>query len=128
MGSHKTKNPQNIASGLGYGGLALAKGVFNGITGIVYEPYKGTKSEGVKGTFKGIGRGLLGVVAKPTGGVVGFVGCTVQGTINTPGSIAKAANKNNKKNSGASAASHQGDDEESKGIDYKTGGPALGGD
>jgi hypothetical protein len=40
--------------------------------------------------IKGLGRGLLGVVAKPIGGVAGFVQCTVQGVVNTPGSIEKA--------------------------------------
>jgi len=38
------KNPKNIASGLGYGGLAFLKGIFNGVTGIVTEPYKGAKA------------------------------------------------------------------------------------
>ena len=87
VSDHKTKNPKHIASGLGYGGVAFAKGFFDGITGVVYEPYKGGKKDGFKGTMKGFGRGLLGVVAKPAAGTVGLVGCTVEGTINTPYTI-----------------------------------------
>ena len=74
---HKTKNPKNVVSGLGYGGLALGKGILEGISGILVEPVKGGMKQGAKGVFKGMGRGLIGVVAKPTAGVVGLVGCTV---------------------------------------------------
>lgn len=68
-----TKNPSNVITGLGYGGYAILKGVFDGVTGIVIEPIKGGKDDGFTGVAKGIGRGLLGVVAKPIGGVAGFV-------------------------------------------------------
>ena len=73
----KHKNPKNLASGIGYGGMAFATGLFRGLTGIVYEPYKGARKKGVKGFGVGIGKGLVGVVAKPVGGTVGLVGCTV---------------------------------------------------
>lgn len=69
----KTKNPSNVITGLGYGGFAILKGVFDGVTGIVVEPIKGGNQDGISGVAKGIGRGLLGVVAKPIGGVAGFV-------------------------------------------------------
>lgn len=36
-----TKNPSNIVTGLGYGGFAILKGVFDGVTGIIVEPIKG---------------------------------------------------------------------------------------
>lgn len=93
----KMKNPKNLASGLGYGTLSLAKGVALGIGGIVYEPFQGAKKGGLKGFGVGIGKGLIGVVAQPTAGVVGFVGHTVQGTVNTPGTIAKAVKGSKKK-------------------------------
>ena len=89
----KHKNPKNLASGVGYGGMAFAKGLFRGITGIVYEPYKGAKKSGVKGFGVGMGKGLVGVVAKPVGGTVGLVGCTVQGAVSTPSTIKKAVTK-----------------------------------
>lgn len=92
------KNPKNIISGVGYGGLALMKGIFNGVTGLVTEPYKGAKSKGAKGAAVGVGRGLMGLVAKPVAGTVGLVGCTVQGAISTPGTIKHAVTKKDKSN------------------------------
>lgn len=67
--------------------------------------------------MKGIGRGLIGVVAKPTAGVVGMVGCTVQGTINTPGTIAKAVKKDKKKSEDGTTYVDVSDEEEKKGDD-----------
>lgn len=49
------------------------KGAFEGVTGIFTEPVKGGMDDGAKGVAKGIGRGLIGVVTKPIGGVAGFV-------------------------------------------------------
>ena len=95
----KHKNPKNFMSGIGYGSLAFAKGIVFGITGLVTEPYKGAKAKGAKGAFVGVGKGLVGLVSKPVAGTVGLVGCTVQGAVNTPGTIAKSVKKN--KNSGA---------------------------
>ena len=82
-----------MVSGMGYGGLAFAKGLFFGITGVVTEPYKGAKKKGAKGAAVGVGKGLIGLVAKPVAGTVGLVGCTVEGTISTPGTIKKAMTK-----------------------------------
>jgi vacuolar protein sorting-associated protein 13A/C len=58
---------------LGYGGYAILKGAFDGVTGIFTEPVKGGMQDGAGGVIKGLGRGLIGVVAKPIGGVAGFV-------------------------------------------------------
>ena len=73
----KHKNPKNIVSGLGYGGLAFAKGIVFGITGVVTEPVKGGMKKGPKGAAVGLGKGFVGLFAKPIGGTVGLVGCTV---------------------------------------------------
>ena len=54
------------------------------------EPYKGAKKKGAKGAAMGIGKGLVGLVAKPIGGAVGLVGCSVQGAVSTPGTIKRA--------------------------------------
>lgn len=91
------KNPKNVISGLGYGGAAFAKGIFYGITGLVTEPYKGAKKKGAKGLMTGVGKGFVGLVAKPVGGTVGLVGCTVQGAVNTPGTIKSAVTTKGKK-------------------------------
>ena len=87
------KNPKNMVSGIGYGGVAFLKGVWDGVTGLVTQPYKGGKEKGAKGVAVGMGKGLIGLVAKPVAGTVGLVGCTVQGTVNTPGTIKRAVTK-----------------------------------
>ena len=50
-----------------------------------YDPIKGAQDDGVVGFFKGVGKGLVGVVAKPTAGVVDFASNTLQGIGNTAG-------------------------------------------
>ena len=118
----KHKNPKNLASGVGYGGMAFAKGLFRGITGIVYEPYKGAKKSGVKGFGVGMGKGLVGVVAKPVGGTVGLVGCTVQGAVSTPSTIKKAVTKKKDGTTGEEidegGAAAENAEEENKGAAY----------
>ena len=42
-------------------------GLFKGVTGVVAEPFEGTKNEGVAGFFKGISRGVTGLYVKPAG-------------------------------------------------------------
>ena len=39
----------------------------------------GAQSEGVEGFFKGIGKGLLGLLLRPTGGVIDMVSFTLDG-------------------------------------------------
>jgi vacuolar protein sorting-associated protein 13A/C len=41
--------------------------------------FTGAKKSGAKGFFKGVGKGLVGVVAKPVGGVVDFASSTFEG-------------------------------------------------
>lgn len=39
---------------------------------MVTKPYSGAKEEGVEGFFKGLGRGAIGLVARPSAGLVDF--------------------------------------------------------
>ena len=114
------KNPKNIISGVGYGGYALVKGIATGIAGIVYEPYKGARKKGAKGAAVGVGKGLIGLVAKPVAGTVGLVGCTVQGAVNTPGTIKRAATKKggNTEEDGEAAAEFVEEEEKKEHEDY----------
>ncbi|EPR79417.1 Vacuolar protein sorting-associated protein MRS6, partial [Spraguea lophii 42_110] len=45
--------------------------IVDGLTGLIKKPVDGAK-KGVKGFFKGIGKGIAGVIAKPIVGIVGF--------------------------------------------------------
>ncbi|KAH7932464.1 hypothetical protein HPB52_024525 [Rhipicephalus sanguineus] len=68
----QNRRPNDIAEGIAQGGRDLVMGVYEGVTGIVTKPVAGAREEGVSGFFKGIGKGLIGAVARPTGGVVDF--------------------------------------------------------
>ena len=109
------KNPKNIVSGLGYGGYAFVKGIASGIGGLVYQPYKGAKEKGAKGAAVGVGKGLIGLVAKPVAGTVGLVGCTVQGAVSTPGTMKRAlTKKGTKKGAQEGEQDDESDSEEEK--------------
>eukprot|EP00956_Cyclotella_meneghiniana_P043340 scaffold265390_cov152-Cyclotella_meneghiniana.AAC.1 len=44
-------------------------GVISATTGVITEPYRGAKSNGVVGFSKGVGVGMLGLVVKPMVGL-----------------------------------------------------------
>uniref|UniRef100_A0A6P4FUH3 Vacuolar protein sorting-associated protein 13A-like n=1 Tax=Drosophila rhopaloa TaxID=1041015 RepID=A0A6P4FUH3_DRORH len=47
-------------------------GFVDGVTGVVTKPVTGARDSGVEGFFKGLGKGAIGLVARPTAGVVDF--------------------------------------------------------
>ncbi|XP_067839210.1 vacuolar protein sorting-associated protein 13A isoform X2 [Heptranchias perlo] len=73
------KQPSGIKEGIARGGKGLVSGFVSGITGIVTKPIKGAQKEGAVGFFKGIGKGLVGAVARPTGGIIDLASSTFQG-------------------------------------------------
>lgn len=42
----------------------------DGVTGVFSKPVIGAMEEGVGGFFKGLGKGMVGLVTRPTAGVV----------------------------------------------------------
>lgn len=66
----------DVGEGLAQSGKGLVMGFFDGVTGVVTKPFKGAKQEGVGGFFKGLGKGAVGLVARPTAGVVDFTSGT----------------------------------------------------
>lgn len=42
------------------------------MTGVVTKPLAGAKKGGAAGFVKGLGKGFIGLVARPTGGIVDF--------------------------------------------------------
>lgn len=73
------KQPSGLKEGLTRGGKGLVSGFVSGITGIVTKPIKGAQREGAAGFFKGVGKGLVGAVARPTGGIIDMASSTFQG-------------------------------------------------
>ncbi|XP_011301984.1 vacuolar protein sorting-associated protein 13C isoform X2 [Fopius arisanus] len=66
------KQPANLQEGLARSGKGLVMGVVDGVAGVVMKPISGAKEEGVEGFFKGFGKGVVGLVTRPTAGVIDF--------------------------------------------------------
>lgn len=80
-------------TGIGKGTGSLVWEVGRGISGVVYEPYKGAKKKGFKGGAIGVGKGLVGLVGRPIKGGLTFVAQTGAGVGNTPVWISKKLKK-----------------------------------
>jgi len=48
------------------------QGFVDGVTGVVTKPIEGAKQGGATGFVKGLGKGFIGLVTRPTGGIVDF--------------------------------------------------------
>ncbi|KAH9508945.1 hypothetical protein Btru_048361 [Bulinus truncatus] len=73
------QEPSGLPSSLALATKTLVIGVGLGLSGVILDPIKGAHEDGVEGFFKGIGKGLLGLLTKPTGGVVDMVSMAFDG-------------------------------------------------
>ncbi|KAK7482167.1 hypothetical protein BaRGS_00026632, partial [Batillaria attramentaria] len=73
------KRPANAREGFARGGKGLVMGVVDGVAGILRKPVEGAKREGVGGFFKGVGKGLVGFVTRPTTGMMDFASSSFEG-------------------------------------------------
>ncbi|KAH8237095.1 hypothetical protein KR038_004232 [Drosophila bunnanda] len=64
--------PRNFHEGLARSSKGLVMGFVDGVTGVVTKPVSGAREQGVEGFFKGLGKGAIGLVARPTAGMVDF--------------------------------------------------------
>lgn len=55
-----------------YNDVIILQGVVDGVTGVFTKPISGAKEQGVEGFFKGLGKGAVGLVTRPTAGVIDF--------------------------------------------------------
>lgn len=62
----------------------MLKNVFSAVAGVIVEPVKGAKEGGIKGSARGLGKGLLGLICKPVKGTIDLVTQTTRGISNTP--------------------------------------------
>lgn len=69
----------DFKSGAKAAGREFGLGFYDGITGLVMQPWNGARKEGAVGFVKGLGRGLGGFIAKPTAGVVAIPGYMMKG-------------------------------------------------
>lgn len=59
----------NVGSGFLMGLHAVGSGFVGAVTGVVTSPMQGMAQEGAMGGLKGLGKGVLGLIAKPVAGV-----------------------------------------------------------
>ncbi|KAF2259640.1 UDP-Glycosyltransferase/glycogen phosphorylase [Lojkania enalia] len=78
-----TVRPQERVSDLRSGVKAVGRefgfGFYDGITGLVTQPWKGAQEKGASGFVKGVGKGIGGFLAKPGAACLGILSHTMQG-------------------------------------------------
>jgi len=71
-----TVRPQEKVSDLKSGMVAIGRefgfGWYDGVTGLFTQPWKGAQKEGASGFFKGVGKGIGGLIAKPGAALFGI--------------------------------------------------------
>ncbi|KAL8898452.1 MAG: hypothetical protein Q9192_002070 [Flavoplaca navasiana] len=71
-GDESVRHPDKVTgiqSGLRTAGKEFGYGVYDGVSGLVTQPLKGAKQEGVAGFVKGFGKGIGGFLLKPSAGM-----------------------------------------------------------
>ncbi|KAF2222008.1 hypothetical protein BDZ85DRAFT_264741 [Elsinoe ampelina] len=83
MWGDETVRPQaqvkDAKSGFTTAGKQFGLGWYDGITGLVTQPWQGAQKDGVGGLVAGIGKGVAGFIAKPLAGSVGILGYPMKG-------------------------------------------------
>lgn len=72
-----TEKVTDLSTGIRVAGKELGYGFFDGVAGLVTQPYKGAEKEGVAGLVKGFGKGIGGLVAKPAAGELHYQGILI---------------------------------------------------
>ncbi|KAJ4394056.1 hypothetical protein N0V93_003273 [Gnomoniopsis smithogilvyi] len=75
----KQEKVTGLASGVMLAGKEFGLGLYDGITGLATQPYKGAQKEGVSGLIKGFAKGLGGIVLKPQAGFWAIPAYTMKG-------------------------------------------------
>ena len=68
-----------IQSGLRAAGAEFTLGIYDGVTGLVIQPYNGAREGGALGFVKGIGKGVGGFVLKDLSALISPFGYTMKG-------------------------------------------------
>ena len=81
-GDDTVRTPPRISgfhSGLRAAGSEFTFGVYDGVTGLVLQPYHGARENGALGFVQGIGKGIGGFVLKDLAAIFGPFGYTLKG-------------------------------------------------
>jgi hypothetical protein len=68
-----------IVSGMRIAGKEFGLGMYDGVSGLVTQPWKAMEKEGGKGLWKGVGKGIGGLVLKPASAIWAIPAYTMQG-------------------------------------------------
>ena len=74
-----TTRISGIHSGLRAAGEEFLFGIYDGVTGLVLQPYNGAKRSGALGFVLGVGKGFGGFILKDLAALIGPVGYTLKG-------------------------------------------------
>ena len=81
-GDDTVRTPPRISgfhSGLRAAGSEFAFGIYDGVTGLVLQPYHGARKNGALGFVQGVGKGIGGFVLKDLAAIIGPFGYTLKG-------------------------------------------------
>ncbi|KAF6234133.1 hypothetical protein HO173_007553 [Letharia columbiana] len=81
-GDTTVRTPPRISgfhSGLRAAGSEFTFGVYDGVTGLVLQPYHGARKNGALGFVQGVGKGIGGFVLKDLAAIIGPFGYTLKG-------------------------------------------------
>ena len=81
-GDTTVRTPPRISgfhSGLRAAGSEFAFGIYDGVTGLVLQPYHGARQHGALGFVQGVGKGIGGFVLKDLAAIIGPFGYTLKG-------------------------------------------------
>lgn len=73
------RNPEQALDGIVQGTEYLAKTVAHGIAGLIGNPYRGMQTGTITGVAKGVSTGVIGLLACPFIGSLGFIAKTSTG-------------------------------------------------
>ncbi|KAL0230023.1 hypothetical protein PCE1_003587 [Barthelona sp. PCE] len=73
----------HIGDGIIQGVSILGTSILDGIVGVVAQPVRGAQNEGFFGAIKGVGKGVVGLAAKPLAGSLSLASKVVVGAKNT---------------------------------------------
>ena len=73
------EKPQHFGDGIVQGGQVFYTTMKTGVVGLVDRPREGASREGLTGFLKGVGKGLVGVVAAPVVGTLGAFSRVTEG-------------------------------------------------
>lgn len=80
--NRRMNKAKTISEGLYVGTKELGKNIAEGVTGIVFAPYRGMQESGASGFATGLAKGILGAALKPAIGVFDFAARTGEGIRN----------------------------------------------